>query len=86
MLEMNNRRHNLTEPPGVPCPECGAVIHFTIEKLLSARPVYCSDCGLKLTLEVQKSQESLAALKRLNDAFEKIEQSNHPSGSGRLLK
>jgi len=86
MLEMNNRRHNLTKPPGIPCPECGATIHFTIEKLLSARPVFCSDCGLKLTLEVQKSQESLEALRRLNDAFEKLERSNHPLDPGNGLK
>jgi uncharacterized paraquat-inducible protein A len=64
----------------VPCPECDALIHFTIEKLLLARPAYCSDCGLKLTLEVEKSRESLEAIKKLSETIEKLKQYSHPLG------
>jgi transcription elongation factor Elf1 len=67
------KKYNLTDPPGVICPSCKGIIKFTIEQLVSARPVYCSNCGLKLTMDVAQSQESLFELATLNDAMKKID-------------
>jgi len=73
MFTLNNRRYNLTDPPGVPCPECGSTIQFSMEKLLTARPVYCSNCGLKLELSLQESKTGLQTLQQLNDTLDKID-------------
>lgn len=56
---------NLTEPPGVPCPRCRSPIRLTIDKLLSGTPVYCSECGLQLTLDAAASAEGLDAVRKL---------------------
>jgi transcription elongation factor Elf1 len=65
--------YKLTDPPGVLCPECQGVIKFTLQQLLSMRPVYCSNCGLKLTMDVAQSQESVQTLQRLQKAMDQLE-------------
>ncbi|MFP5270678.1 hypothetical protein [Coleofasciculus sp.] len=52
--------------PGLPCPECNFRIPMYIELLLSGSPIHCPACGLKLTVDREKSSESIAALEKLD--------------------
>ncbi len=65
--------YKLTDPPGVLCPECSAVIKFSLQQLLSMRPVYCSGCGLKLTMDVAQSEDSLKKLRELQEVMDHLE-------------
>jgi hypothetical protein len=38
------------QPPGLPCPKCGALIEITIEELLRKSFFRCRQCGLELSL------------------------------------
>ena len=72
MLTRTAKPRNVTDPPGVPCPRCRKPIRLTIEKLLAATPVYCSDCGLQLTVDTQASAEGMDAARRLQDAMKDL--------------
>lgn len=73
MFTQNNRRFNLTDPPGIPCPECGNTIQFSMEKLLAARPVFCANCGLKLELSREESKTGLQTLRQLSETLDKLD-------------
>ena len=51
----------MTDSSGFPCPSCGAPIRVELGRLLSAAPVFCSGCGLKLQLDVAASAGGLEA-------------------------
>ncbi len=72
MLTRTAKARNVTDPPGVPCPKCRKPIRLSIEKLLAATPVYCSECGLQLTLDRQASAEGLDAVLKLQNAMKDL--------------
>ena len=55
---------------GLKCPECSFLIKITPDHLLAGRPVYCNSCGLKLTIDQEKSQECLKGLGKIMDAID----------------
>ncbi len=59
--------------PGLRCPECSAHITVSLQMLLNNGVVYCSNCGLKLSIDQESSKESLDQLKKLNGALEKAQ-------------
>jgi len=73
MLQHNTHRQNLTSPSGMPCPQCTHPILLSIEKLLAATPVFCSECGLKLELNLAQSRQALGVLQRLNTTLKQAE-------------
>ncbi len=73
MIDRNTHRQDMTSPSGMSCPDCRHPIVLSMEKLLAATPVFCSECGLKLTLDLEHSREALGALNRLNEAFKQAE-------------
>ncbi|HET9598304.1 MAG TPA: hypothetical protein VFP65_22140 [Anaeromyxobacteraceae bacterium] len=72
MLTRTAKPRNVTDPPGMPCPRCGKPIRLSIEKLLTATPVYCSDCGLQLVLDRRASAEGLDAARALQNAMKDL--------------
>lgn len=74
MLTRTNKPTNLTEPPGVPCPRCKAAIRLTLPKLLAGTPVFCSECGLELTLDRKASTDALDAARELQEVTKRAEE------------
>ena len=70
---MQSEQNVLGQPPGVNCPECGFNIQVTISILLNNSAIFCSNCGLKLTIDRQESNKSLDQLRKLNAEIKKAE-------------
>ncbi len=64
----------ISRQPGLLCPKCSSRIQITIAMLLSGQPVYCTTCFLELTIDTDKSRDSLEALKKLDTDFKKAEE------------
>ncbi len=69
--------------PGMPCPECKFFIEMPMEDILYKSSFVCPGCGLKLELQRQQSQTSLAALQQLHVAMKNMDsvkkQAENPS-------
>lgn len=59
--------------PGLDCPRCNFRIIISIEMLLSGDPVVCPNCGLKLSVDQEKSNACLNALRKVNNAVKEAE-------------
>jgi DNA-directed RNA polymerase subunit RPC12/RpoP len=70
---MQSEQNALGQTPGIKCPECGFHIQVTIAMLLNNLAVFCSNCGLKLTVDQQESNKSLDQLRKLNTEVKKAE-------------
>lgn len=60
----------LSAKPGVQCPRCAFHIEISIPVLLSGMPIQCPSCALKLTVNQEKSADSLSALRKLQGDFD----------------
>ncbi|MGD8941382.1 MAG: hypothetical protein PVJ72_18540 [Gammaproteobacteria bacterium] len=73
---MNNNNSsntdNQAQSHGIQCPKCQHLISVTLPTLL-AGTVYCSACGLKLTVDQSKSKESMQALHTLWQTMQRCE-------------
>lgn len=61
MLSKKTKAFSLTEAPGIPCPQCGATLRLALDRLLAAAPLFCSACGLELTLDAKASAQAMDA-------------------------
>ena len=52
----------------IKCPNCGNMVHVTMEQILKAHPFTCTHCGLTWSYDPVKSKEAIAALKRMGCA------------------
>ncbi len=59
--------------PGLDCPRCNFRMTIAIPMLLSAQPVVCPSCLLKLHVDREKSHACLQKLTELQRAFDKVE-------------
>lgn len=73
MPGQNNATTKLNRVPGLECPQCGFRIQVTIETLLKNLAVCCSRCGLKLSVDQEKSKPAIDALEDLHKSIEKVE-------------
>ena len=73
MSENKHPPNKLNHAPGLKCPQCGFRIQVTVETLLKGLPVYCSSCGLELTVDQEKSKPAIDALEKLHNSIEKVE-------------
>lgn len=60
----------LSAKPGIQCPRCAFHIEISIPVLLSGMPIQCPSCALKLSVNQEKSADSLVALRKLQGDFE----------------
>lgn len=73
MSENSQSPNKLNHAPGLACPQCGFRIQVTVKTLLEGLPVYCSSCGLELTIDQEKSKAAIDALEKLQNSIEKVE-------------
>lgn len=66
----SNPSPTLSAKPGIQCPRCAFHIEISIPVLLSGMPIQCPNCALKLTVNQEKSADSLAALRKLQGDFD----------------
>ncbi len=64
----------IKQVPGLDCPQCGFRIQVSIPMLLSGEPIICPSCGLKLSVDQEKSRTCLYELRKVNDAVQKVEE------------
>ena len=64
---------NQPNNPGLPCPQCGHLIKFTIQGLLYDAQFICPICGLSLTINRERSKETLGHVENLHIAMENLE-------------
>ncbi|SRR6266536_3078364 len=53
--------------PGLTCPRCSFRILISISMLLSEKTICCPNCNLELKVDKERSQESLNALRKLQN-------------------
>jgi hypothetical protein len=70
LRQIKNRLGN----PGLECPNCKQLIKISIQSLLSGLPIPCPHCGLELSVDKNKSKETLEILSEVQIAIDKIEQ------------
>ncbi len=70
--------HSSSLSGGVPCPQCGRPIQFSVQFLIQSRAVQCPACGLKLEIDAQQSAAALSALRKFNAEIESIQQDRDP--------
>lgn len=66
----DNQPQHLSAQPGIQCPRCQCRIEILIPVLLSSMPIRCQNCSLELTVNQEKSADSMTALKKLHGDFE----------------
>lgn len=59
---------------GMKCPVCEMFIPISIPQLLYDGGIMCPHCGLTLTINKQLSRPALEALKKVDDATRKVEE------------
>lgn len=59
----------ISRQPGLSCPECGTRLMITMESLINYEPVQCHTCGLELTIDQEKSKQSIESLRKLQDGL-----------------
>jgi len=52
------------------CPRCKNPIHFPVQALLQVKSLTCTNCGLELEIDVQKSGLALQELRKLASSLE----------------
>jgi len=64
----------ISRNPGLDCPQCSYRIPITIPMLLSDAPIVCTSCGLIITVDKEKSRNSLNELKKLDTTINKAQE------------
>ena len=76
---MANQNNN--HAPGVPCPQCKNRIPVSIPILLAHSAIFCNNCGIKLTIDKENSQDGLEQLEKLHKAMENVQKvKDNPMG------
>jgi len=63
----------ISRQPGLSCPECGTKLIISMESLINYEPVHCHNCGLELTIDEEKSKQSIDSLRKLQDGLSQAE-------------
>lgn len=69
-----NKGAETAHVPGLDCPQCRFRIQISIPMLLLGEPIICPSCGLKLSVDQEKSRTCLYELQKVNDAVQKVEE------------
>lgn len=72
----------IARKPGLKCPECGTLISVSIEQIISAGSVFCTNCFLELKIDAGKSAASINALKKLKQGLSEAEKIKNQADSG----
>jgi uncharacterized paraquat-inducible protein A len=75
-LLSNKARKGLISEGRMPCPDCSANIRLPLQSLYSGQPIFCTSCGLKLSVDFQASKGALDALTKAQSVLGAIDQAN----------
>lgn len=64
------QQHN---KPGLPCPICGQLIPISINQLLFDRALFCTSCGLRLSIDKQKTEKAQEILAKVEGAISRLD-------------
>ena len=67
--------NNAFSGPGLSCPQCGAPITVTIEKLVATQAIACANCGFQLQIDLEQSRETLNAVRDLQERLTRARRS-----------
>ena len=59
----------ISHDPGLICPQCNNKIQVSIPMLLSGQSFHCNKCFLQISIDKDKSSDSLIALNKLQENF-----------------
>ena len=59
--------------PGLPCPICGQLIPISINQLLFDRALFCTSCGLRLSIDKQKTEKAQEILAKVEGAISRLD-------------
>lgn len=65
--------NNQENTPGLQCPKCNNKISISLNDLLFQKDIQCPHCLLKLTMDREKSKETINAMDKLNTAHKNAE-------------
>lgn len=69
---MNNQQR----VPGLGCPRCRKFIPTSVMELITAKSLKCPTCGLELVIDKAASSKALEALRKVEDAQKRVEESS----------
>ncbi|WP_026367391.1 hypothetical protein [Bacteroides sp. 14(A)] len=69
---MNNQQR----VPGLGCPRCRMFIPTSVVDLITAKSLKCPTCGLELVIDKAASSKALEALRKVEDAQRRVEESS----------
>lgn len=77
--------NNAQNTPGIICPNkaCGHKITVTLQDLLFQKSLKCPHCLLELTMDREKSKETILAMDKLNAAIKNAETAKNFEGRPR---
>ena len=64
---------NNTQRAGIVCPHCKSFVEVSIQSLLSQASINCPSCMITISLDRNKSKETLDLLQKLNAAADNLE-------------
>lgn len=73
MSELSSENSRQERKSGMNCPQCGAFIETSIFQLITANALVCPACRLRLNIDRVKSQQAIAALRKVQAAQENLE-------------
>ena len=69
----------ISRTPGINCPECSTRLIVSIAHLVNLHPVVCSNCGLELVIDPEKSKGALDSLRKLQAGLNKASKARQES-------
>jgi len=75
---LNNLQESPQDAPGIQCPNttCNNKISVSLQDLLYQVNIQCPHCLLELTMDREKSKETIGAMDKLNTALKNAETAN----------
>ena len=60
--------NNEQQKTGLRCPSCGNPIPVTIEQLMKNKYVFCSSCGMRVSIDKRQTDIALEVLAKVEEA------------------
>lgn len=62
--------------PGMKCPVCEQFIPISAVEIMAAMAIMCPHCGLRLSINRQESSRAIEALKKVDAAQRRVDESS----------
>jgi len=86
-MEHRHRHQAYSQQPqwmsGMKCPNCDGFIPISMYQILAGSSVFCPRCGLRLDINTKDSARAIEALRKVEKAQRRVEETSHFDGSKR---